>query len=119
VYNFAVTIPKGKVTTYKDVAVSAGGSPRSGALVINVPIIMLLTSVFSWQCAEKQPVQPICSMSPGHRFELFVGGFFGKWGKDHKTGTRCNEKVEILSHEGVRFSDKDRLLSPDQVLWKP
>lgn len=81
VYDFAVTIPKGKVTTYKDVAVSAGGSPRSGALVINVPIIMLLTAVFSWKCAEKQPVQPICSMSPGHRFEPFRWRFFRRMGK--------------------------------------
>jgi len=42
VYDFTVTLPKGKVTTYKDVAMSAGGSPRSGALVIDIPIIMLL-----------------------------------------------------------------------------
>ena len=54
VYDFALTIPKGKVTTYKDVAASAGGSPRSGALVIHISIIMLLNIIiFSWKCAEK------------------------------------------------------------------
>jgi len=102
VYDFAVTIPKGKVTTYKDVAVSAGGSPRSVGNAL-----------------RNNPFSPYV---PCHRViasNHFVGGFFGEWGKDDKTGTRCSEKVEILSQEGVRFSDKGRLLSPGQVLWKP
>jgi len=65
---------------------------------------------------------PFSPYVPCHRViasNYFVGGFFGEWGKDHKTGTRYSEKVEILSQEGIRFSDKGRLLSPDEVLWKP
>jgi methylated-DNA-[protein]-cysteine S-methyltransferase len=65
---------------------------------------------------------PFSPYVPCHRViasNHFVGGFFGEWGQDHKTGTRYNEKVEILSQEGIRFSDKGRLLSPDEVLWKP
>ncbi|KIM42658.1 hypothetical protein M413DRAFT_26679 [Hebeloma cylindrosporum] len=102
VYDFALTIPKGKVITYKDVAGSAGGSPRSVGNAL-----------------RNNPFSPYV---PCHRViasNHFVGGFFGEWGKDHKTGTRYNEKVEILSQEGVRFSDNGRLLSPDEVLWKP
>ena len=65
---------------------------------------------------------PFSPYVPCHRViasNHFVGGFFGEWGKDHKTGVRYNEKVEILSQEGVRFGDKGRLLFADEVLWKP
>ncbi|KAF8959418.1 methylated-DNA--cysteine S-met [Flammula alnicola] len=101
VYNFAMTIPGGKVATYKEVAADAGGSPRS---VCNA--------------LRNNPFSPYV---PCHRViasDLFVGGFFGERGKDHKTGTRYNEKVDILSKEGVHFNEKGHLLSA-KVLWKP
>ncbi|KAF8164728.1 6-O-methylguanine DNA methyltransferase [Crassisporium funariophilum] len=77
VYDFALTIPSGKVVTYKNVALSAGGSPRSvGSALRN---------------------NPFAPYVPCHRViasNLFIGGFFGEWGKDDKTGTRCNQKIE-------------------------
>uniref|UniRef100_A0A8H7XKA4 Methylated-DNA--protein-cysteine methyltransferase n=1 Tax=Psilocybe cubensis TaxID=181762 RepID=A0A8H7XKA4_PSICU len=101
VYDFVKTIPKGRVATYKDVAYAAGGSPRSvgGALRNN----------------------PFSPYVPCHRIiasNLFVGGFFGEWGKDHKTGTRYSDKISLLSQEGVQFDNSGHLLEADNVLWR-
>ncbi|KDR74240.1 hypothetical protein GALMADRAFT_70668 [Galerina marginata CBS 339.88] len=101
VYDFARTIPRGKVTTYKEVSSAIGGSPRSVGSAL-----------------RNNPFNPYV---PCHRViasNLFIGGFFGEWGKDHKTGTRYNEKISILSQEGVHFNDNGHLLSADKVLWK-
>ncbi|CAA7269148.1 unnamed protein product [Cyclocybe aegerita] len=102
VYDFTLTIPKGTVTTYKDVSLAVGGSPRSvGNALRN---------------------NPFAPYVPCHRViasNLFIGGFFGEWGKEHKTGTRCNQKIEMLASEGVKFDDKGNLLNASKNLWKP
>ncbi|KAF9040785.1 6-O-methylguanine DNA methyltransferase, partial [Panaeolus papilionaceus] len=100
VYDAIMQIPKGKVTTYKHVAEAAGGSARSvgGALRSN----------------------PFAPFVPCHRViasNLFIGGFFGEWGKEHKTGTRYNQKMELLIQEGVYFDDRGHLKNSATVLW--
>ncbi|KAF5309221.1 hypothetical protein D9619_012734 [Psilocybe cf. subviscida] len=99
VYDFTLTIPRGKVATYKDVAEAVGGSPRSvGNALRN---------------------NPFAPFVPCHRViasNLFVGGYFGEWGKDHKSGTRYNQKVELLSTEGVAVDPRGYLLVKEKLL---
>ncbi|KAJ7031142.1 6-O-methylguanine DNA methyltransferase [Mycena alexandri] len=100
VYDFARTIPVGKVVTYKDVCQAVGGSPRSvgGALRTN----------------------PFAPFVPCHRViasSLFIGGFLGEWGKEHRTGTQCDRKLGLLSKEGVTFTGEGYLKAEDG-LWK-
>ncbi|KAJ7735135.1 6-O-methylguanine DNA methyltransferase [Mycena maculata] len=101
VYDFTRTIPTGRVTTYKDVCQAVGGSPRSvgGALRTN----------------------PFAPFVPCHRViasSLFIGGFLGEWGKEHRTGTQCNRKLDLLSKEGVPFT-AGGYLGDQGTLWKP
>ncbi|KAJ7476931.1 methylated-DNA--cysteine S-met [Mycena galericulata] len=100
VYDFTRMIPAGKVTTYKDVCQAVGGSPRSvgGALRTN----------------------PFAPFVPCHRViasNLFVGGFLGEWGKEHRTGTQCSRKLDLLSKEGVGFT-AEGYLKGEEMLWK-
>ncbi|KAJ6579590.1 6-O-methylguanine DNA methyltransferase, partial [Mycena vulgaris] len=100
VYDFTLTIPTGKVVTYKDVCQAVGGSPRSvgGALRTN----------------------PFAPFVPCHRViasSLFIGGFLGEWGKEHRTGTQCNRKLDLLSKEGVGFTPEGYLKGAE-MLWK-
>ncbi|GLB33211.1 putative 6-O-methylguanine DNA methyltransferase, DNA binding domain [Lyophyllum shimeji] len=101
VYDFVRTIPIGRVTTYKDVCVAVGGSPRSvGNALRN---------------------NPFAPYIPCHRViasNFFVGGFFGEWGKNDKTGTRCNQKLDLLSSEGVNFTKTGYLVDVDATIWK-
>ncbi|KAJ7174430.1 methylated-DNA--cysteine S-met [Mycena filopes] len=100
VYDFTRTIPAGKVATYKDVCQAVGGSPRSvgGALRTN----------------------PFAPFVPCHRViasSLFIGGFLGEWGKEHRTGTQCSRKLDLLGKEGVTFTQEGYLKGEDR-LWK-
>ena len=64
---------------------------------------------------------PFAPFVPCHRViasSLFIGGFFGEWGKDHKTGRRYNQKLELLGAEGVNFNDKGHLLCERESLLK-
>jgi len=102
VYDFVLRIPSGKVTTYKDVSLAVGGSPRSVGNAL-----------------RNNPFSPYV---PCHRViasNAFVGGFFGEWGKGDKTGTRYNQKLSILSQEGVHFDSNGYLKASDLVLLKP
>ncbi|KAJ7062868.1 methylated-DNA--cysteine S-met [Mycena amicta] len=101
VYDYTRTIPAGKVVTYKDVCDAVGGSPRSvgGALRTN----------------------PFAPFVPCHRViasNLFIGGFLGEWGRQHKTGTQCDRKLALLAQEGVSFT-KDGYLKGKEMLWQP
>ncbi|TFK35082.1 6-O-methylguanine DNA methyltransferase [Crucibulum laeve] len=101
VYDFALTIPCGKVTTYKDISSAIGGSPRSvGSALRNNPF------------APYVPCHRVIASS------LFIGGFLGEWGKEDKTGTRCNQKLDLLEREGVSFSKSGHLLDSDNTLWR-
>jgi len=65
---------------------------------------------------------PFSPYIPCHRViasDLFVGGFFGEWGKDHKSGKRYNQKISILAREGVRFNGTGYLMLSEESLWKP
>ncbi|KAF7318175.1 DNA binding methylated-DNA-cysteine S-methyltransferase [Mycena chlorophos] len=100
VYDYTRTIPAGKVVTYKDVCNAVGGSPRSvgGALRTN----------------------PFAPFVPCHRVvasNLFIGGFLGEWGREHKTGTQCDRKLTLLAQEGVAFTE-DGYLKSRELLWK-
>ncbi|KAG6834038.1 hypothetical protein H0H93_012373, partial [Arthromyces matolae] len=64
---------------------------------------------------------PFAPYVPCHRViasSLFIGGFKGEWGPEHKTGTHCGEKVDLLAGEGVEFSPKGQLLNAEKVMWK-
>jgi methylated-DNA-[protein]-cysteine S-methyltransferase len=64
---------------------------------------------------------PFAPYVPCHRViasNFFIGGFFGEWGKDHKTGTRCNQKLNILESEGVSFDKKGHLIDADGFIWR-
>ncbi|KAG8964823.1 hypothetical protein FRC00_001021 [Tulasnella sp. 408] len=100
VYDFILTIPKGKVVTYKDITVALrSGSPRSvGAALRN---------------------NPFAPYIPCHRViasNLFVGGFCGEWGPQSKSGTQYHRKLDILKEEGVKFDAKGKLLNT-KYLW--
>ncbi|KAJ7165619.1 methylated-DNA--cysteine S-met [Mycena crocata] len=100
VYDFTLAIPAGKVATYKDVCQAVGGSPRSvgGALRNN----------------------PFAPFVPCHRViasSLFIGGFLGEWGKEHRAGTQCSRKLDLLSKEGVTFT-AEGYLKGEERLWK-
>ncbi|KAG6910183.1 hypothetical protein DXG01_012632 [Tephrocybe rancida] len=100
VYDFVRTVPSGRVTTYKDVCTSVGGSPRSVGNALRT--------------------NPFAPYIPCHRViasSLFVGGFRGEWGPQHKTGTHCNQKLDLLAAEGVGFTSKGRLLDAASMLW--
>ena len=67
-------------------------------------------------------LNPFSPHIPCHRViasNLFLGGFFGEWGKKDKTGQRYDEKILLLSQEGVHFSSTGILLKPEDTLWKP
>ncbi|KAJ7618233.1 6-O-methylguanine DNA methyltransferase [Mycena rosella] len=100
VYDFTRTIPPGKVATYKDVCQAVGGSPRSvgGALRTN-------------SFAPFVPCHRVIASS------LFIGGFLGEWGKEHRTGTQYNRKLELLLTEGVAFTAEGYLKGTD-LLWR-
>jgi len=101
VYDYILAIPAGKVTTYKEVSLAIGGSPRSvGNALRNNPFIPYI---------------------PCHRViasDLTLGGYFGELGKHHKTGTRYHQKLGILEKEGVGFTESGKLACPAEVMWK-
>ncbi|KAK7023510.1 hypothetical protein VNI00_016728 [Paramarasmius palmivorus] len=100
VYDFTKTIPRGKVTTYKEVCRAVGGSPRSvGNALRN---------------------NPFAPHIPCHRViasNLFAGGYCGEWGAKSKTGTQYFRKLDILTEEGLSFDQKGILQDPDKGLW--
>ncbi|KAM6489343.1 6-O-methylguanine DNA methyltransferase, DNA binding domain containing protein [Amanita muscaria] len=102
VYDYILGIPTGKVTTYKEVSLAVGGSPRSvGNALRNNPFMPFI---------------------PCHRViasDLTLGGYFGEWGKTHKTGTKYHQKLDILAQEGVKFTAQGKLASAPQAIWQP
>ncbi|KAF8838647.1 DNA binding methylated-DNA--cysteine S-methyltransferase [Paxillus ammoniavirescens] len=113
VYDFARTIPCGRVTTYKDLCLALGqGSPRSvGSALRN---------------------NPFAPFVPCHRIiasNLYIGGFYGEWGTGDNskvkakgeggknTGRQCRKKVEMLATEGVGFTEGGYLVD-EGLIWR-
>ncbi|EDR02409.1 uncharacterized protein LACBIDRAFT_253981, partial [Laccaria bicolor S238N-H82] len=100
VYDYTLSVPCGRVTTYKDLSLAVGGSPRSvGNALRN---------------------NPFAPYVPCHRViasNLYIGGFIGEWGPTAKTGTKVNKKIALLSREGVTF-DQRGFLDNEDYLWK-
>jgi methylated-DNA-[protein]-cysteine S-methyltransferase len=119
VYDFVRTVPSGKVTTYKDVSSAVGGSPRSGATVF-IHFFEFPHSLFTvvGSALRNNPFAPYI---PCHRViasNFFIGGFFGEWGTNDKTGTRCNQKMYLLMKEGVRFTKDGHLADVEECIWR-
>ncbi|KAF6748548.1 6-O-methylguanine DNA methyltransferase [Ephemerocybe angulata] len=93
VYDYLLTIPRGRITTYKGVAAAVGGSPRSAGTAL-----------------RNNPFSP---QVPCHRViasDLFIGGFFGEWVKGNGEQPRVDQKRALLADEGVTFDEKGYLL---------
>ncbi|KAJ7499772.1 hypothetical protein FB451DRAFT_1206505 [Mycena latifolia] len=63
---------------------------------------------------------PFAPFVPCHRViasSLFIGGFLGEWGKEHRTGTQCDRKLDLLSTEGVAFT-AEGYLKGKESLWR-
>ncbi|KAF9236899.1 6-O-methylguanine DNA methyltransferase [Melanogaster broomeanus] len=122
VYDFALTIPCGRVTTYKDLCLAIGeGSPRSVGSAL-----------------RKNPFAPFV---PCHRViasNLYIGGFYGEWGMGDRrqdddddaraevdqigrggkhAGRQCQQKVEMLAMEGVGFM-ANGYLADECLIWR-
>ncbi|KIK82093.1 hypothetical protein PAXRUDRAFT_728970 [Paxillus rubicundulus Ve08.2h10] len=113
VYDFARTIPCGRVTTYKDLCLALGqGSPRSVGSAL-----------------RKNPFAPFV---PCHRIiasNLYIGGFYGEWGTGDNakvkvegdggknTGRQCRKKMEMLAMESVGFTG-DGCLVDESLIWR-
>ncbi|KAG8900291.1 hypothetical protein FRB99_006132 [Tulasnella sp. 403] len=101
VYDYVKTIPKGKVVTYKNVASALqSGSPRSvGTALRNNPFAPLV---------------------PCHRViasNNYIGGFYGEWGPESKTGTKYHQKLDMLREEGVQFDERGFLVNRSDI-WR-
>ncbi len=96
VYAAVSRIPKGRVATYKGIAVRIGcGSPRAVG-----------------QALKKNPFAPDV---PCHRViasDLAIGGFQGR-----QEGAAIRRKVALLAAEGVRFSG-GRLVESGRLIDK-
>ncbi|KAF8581987.1 DNA binding methylated-DNA--cysteine S-methyltransferase [Ramaria rubella] len=101
IYDFTRKVPVGKVTTYKDICAALGeGSPRSvGTALRN---------------------NPFAPFVPCHRViasNHYIGGFYGEWGPDARTGTQCDRKINMLAQEGVEFDEKGYLVGGESQVW--
>lgn len=103
VYQFCSNIPKGKVSTYKELA-KAVGSPKAYRAV--------------GSALRRNPFAP---KVPCHRVvasDLSLGGFYGS--TDPKSED-LKRKVKMLKEEGVKFAEDDegkakkRKISPKSV----
>jgi methylated-DNA-[protein]-cysteine S-methyltransferase len=84
VYASLMLVPKGKVTTYKDLAASVGcGSPRAVGQAL--------------RCNPFAPTVPCHRVVAASRN---IGGFFGQ-----TSGGEIDRKVRMLREEGVRFTN--------------
>lgn len=87
-------------------------------LVAGLPRAIHLVHIIVGSALRNNPFSPHV---PCHRViatNLFLGGYFGEWGKDDKTGTQFNLKLDLLSKEGVEFSKRGYLDNPERVLVK-
>ncbi len=64
---------------------------------------------------------PFAPFVPCHRViasNLRLGGFYGEWGTENTSGSRCSKKLEMLGQEGVEFTSDGKLKNPEGSLWR-
>eukprot|EP00126_Sphaerothecum_destruens_P002697 Sdes_comp16121_c0_seq1m5350 len=86
VFDCILKVPPGKVTSYKEVAQYLGSSPRA--------------------VGQALKMNPFAPFVPCHRVvssNLFIGGFFGTWGK----GPHIERKIQLLKEEGILFNEEE------------
>ncbi len=96
VYNLLRKVPKGRVTTYKEIAHALGSKAYRGV----------------GQAMRRNPYAPEV---PCHRVVASsgrIGGFRGK-----TSGATIREKIKMLKDEGVEL-DGDRVKNFDEVLYR-
>jgi len=95
VYKLCALIPKGKVSTYGEMAKALKSSPRAIG-----------------QAMRRNPYAPII---PCHRVvasDLDVGGFSGSWGH---SCANVQRKRALLEKEGVKFDENYKVASKTYV----
>jgi len=101
VYNCCSQIPKGKVSTYKYIAMAAYGSPayarRVGTLLSQCPDCELVSDNQNYDCPQIHCYRIIKS-------DFSIGGFLGEIGKE-----QVKIKRKKLASEGVFFDEKGYL----------
>lgn len=65
---------------------------------------------------------PFAPIVPCHRVIAstgYIGGFLGEWNDSahHNQGKHVRRKIELLSEEGVRFTDKGYLIG-EEMIWR-
>lgn len=98
VYEYVKTIPKGKVSTYGDVAKSVNSCARAVG-----------------QAMRHNPFAPEV---PWHRViaaDRQLGGFSGQWGKEQPNVKR---KFALLEQEGVKFDNNGRVVMECMYKYK-
>lgn len=96
VYDLLRKVPKGRVTTYKDIAHALGSRAYRGV----------------GQAMKRNPYAPEV---PCHRVVSAsgrIGGFRGK-----RSGTAIEEKIKMLRDEGIEFNG-DRIKNFKEILFR-
>ena len=63
---------------------------------------------------------PFAPFVPCHRIiasNHYIGGFYGEWGQQSKTGKQYRRKIGMLAKEGVVFNEKGYLVGGDAIVW--
>jgi len=128
VYDFILKIPRGKVTTYKIISESIGGSARSGGIFTTQLHLTVYPCILSAGGALR--INPFAPYVPCHRVvasNLFIGGFCGQWAgrrsasqkSEDKEQDQIKRKVGLLKEEGIEVDKKGFLLGQESVIWRP
>jgi methylated-DNA-[protein]-cysteine S-methyltransferase len=96
VYKQLKKVPKGKITTYKEIAKSINSKAYQavGTALKNNPY------------APKVPCHRVISNNGS------IGGF-----KGFKQGSTINEKIQMLKNEGIKF-EKEKVKNLEDVLFR-
>lgn len=97
VYKITKTIPKGKITTYKLIAIAIN-KPKSCMAVGNA--------------LAKNPYS--IDIVPCHRVvssKFILNGYFGS--------KNINKRIKILKSEGIIFDDNNNIIIDDNIIYDP
>lgn len=96
VVKIALSIPKGRVTTYGRIARAAGGGTMASQSITNI-------LGKAWKNGEKN--------IPFHRI-VYADGHIWVDDKHHK------ERMKLYKKEGIELDEKDRIKNFQSVLWE-